>query len=151
MRRLFVASLVLTASCASFTTSARKTLAASAHVLVQADEYSASLYEDAATEARQVARSLAEYQLRMEEYDELETTLRAAHIALLAAEAGLDVYDETGRKIDFVTGVACVAEIFADLGDRLGDITGESFAPVAGVMSALKTYGGECHNERFAH
>ena len=72
------------------TRAARTAVASMATGLDQVDQELAARYQAAATEALEIARTRDEYADRMRRWDAAESSLRAAHEALLGAEAAID-------------------------------------------------------------
>lgn len=150
MRHVVAAACaVMAMACGTFSTKARRSLNVTAEVLVATDRTASELYRDASHLALQVSHDAAEYHRRMAEYDELETVLRAAHIALLASQAGLDIYDSTSSRGDFFSSVACLSAALGDIVARLETITGDSYPALESALSLLGQYSGVC-DEQFA-
>ena len=146
MQKFALWLLLLVAGCGGggFQSQVRHALALSARSLVVVDRTSAELYTQAAEESLQVATDARDYRRRMAEYDELETVLRAARFALLGAEAGVDVLEETGEQRELIRSIACLSGVLSDIADRLATITGERYAALTGPITALEALGGTC-------
>lgn len=144
---LFVAMLL--ASCASAQDPLRRTLAASAIGLREADAITAEAYTAAAARALQGAEDLGEYREIMRPWDGAEQALRLTRGALLTAEAALDAWEAGGRE-RWPEVAACalsaVAELVATL-DGLGvDAPAELRDAVAlfeGIAGGACSRGGD--------
>lgn len=126
----------------------RRTTYVAAEALRESDRLAASEFNKAHARALSDSQTLDEYRRRMEDWHELHTLLRAAHLALLGVEAGIDIFEANGNKSEWRRALACASDVFDELYSRFEDLVPEAPDALIDAIALFKGDEGACNEGR---
>lgn len=151
MTRLGTLALVaaLATGCGSTAIdSARRGVLLSADALAITDDHAAVAYTAAADSAMAESATLADFRRLMQPYDALESALRVARAAILAAEAAIDTWEATGKPDPWIRAAACALGALKHVLAVLEQVGVEPPRALRDAIGAVASFsGGFCRGD----